>query len=237
MLRRCTPRNDAERNNIAFKTLDAPLYAVSAGRSMIEMLGVLAIVGMLSVGGIAGYSKAMEKFKIDKTINEYSYLIYGMLEHIDDIKKNSIGGYNKDDLVGLAQALNLIPNSWNIKNNVKVSDSMGNLIQIYANNVHENLLTIDFYLGGVTYTDEGNYSENFPEKLCMEIYNNMAIPLHSAVEKVALWQPVTGSVVFDGDKNCTSARTCLSNLKLDEIHKTCSACNKSKEICSVTFFF
>ena len=206
------------------------------GRSMIEMLGVLAIIGVLSVGGIAGYSKAMEKFKINKTINEYSYLIYGMLEHIDDIKKNPIGGYNKDDLVGLAQALNLIPNSWNIKNNIKVSDSMGNLIQIYAN-IQENLLTIDFYLGGVTYTDEGNYSENFPEKLCMEIYNNMAIPLHSAVEKVALWQPVTGSVVFDGDKNCTSAHTCLSNLKLDEIHKTCSACNKSKEICSVTFFF
>ena len=33
----------------------------SVGRSMIEMLGVLSIVGVLSVGGIAGYSKAMEK--------------------------------------------------------------------------------------------------------------------------------------------------------------------------------
>lgn len=33
--------------------------ASSTGRSMIEMLGVLAIVGVLSVGGIAGYSKAM----------------------------------------------------------------------------------------------------------------------------------------------------------------------------------
>lgn len=36
------------------------------GRSMIEMLGVLAIVGVLSVGGITGYSKAMAKFKITK---------------------------------------------------------------------------------------------------------------------------------------------------------------------------
>ena len=50
--------------------LDAPLHAVSSGRSMIEMLGVLAIVGVLSVGGIAGYSKAMEKFKINKTIEQ-----------------------------------------------------------------------------------------------------------------------------------------------------------------------
>ena len=40
------------------------------GRSMIEMLGVLAIIGVLSVGGIAGYSKAMMKFKVNKTIDE-----------------------------------------------------------------------------------------------------------------------------------------------------------------------
>lgn len=49
------------------------------GRSMIEMLGVLAIIGVLSVGGIAGYSKAMEKFKINKVIEEYSYLIQGLI--------------------------------------------------------------------------------------------------------------------------------------------------------------
>lgn len=40
-----------------------------AGRSMIEMLGVLAIVGVLSVGGIAGYSKAMVKNKNIKLID------------------------------------------------------------------------------------------------------------------------------------------------------------------------
>ena len=33
------------------------------GRSMVEMLGVLAIIGVLSVGGIAGYRTAMEKIK------------------------------------------------------------------------------------------------------------------------------------------------------------------------------
>ena len=44
------------------------------GRSMIEMLGVLAIVGVLSVGGIAGYSKAMEKFKINKTIEQVAQI-------------------------------------------------------------------------------------------------------------------------------------------------------------------
>ena len=45
-----------------------------SGRSMIEMLGVLAIIGVLSVGGIAGYSKAMMKFKINKTIDQITQI-------------------------------------------------------------------------------------------------------------------------------------------------------------------
>ena len=48
------------------------LNEFSLGRSMIEMLGVLAIIGVLSVGGIAGYSKAMEKIHINKIVNMIS---------------------------------------------------------------------------------------------------------------------------------------------------------------------
>ena len=36
------------------------------GRSMVEMLGVLAIIGVLSIGGIAGYRVAMEKNKLNE---------------------------------------------------------------------------------------------------------------------------------------------------------------------------
>lgn len=46
-----------------------------SGRSMVEMLGVLAIIGVLSVGGIAGYSKAMAKFKINQALEQISTLI------------------------------------------------------------------------------------------------------------------------------------------------------------------
>ena len=45
------------------------------GRSMVEMLGVLANIGVLSVGGIAGYSKAMNKYKINKTTDQVSMLV------------------------------------------------------------------------------------------------------------------------------------------------------------------
>ena len=41
-----------------------------SGRSMVEILGVLAVIGVLSVGGIAGYSKAMEKININNLIED-----------------------------------------------------------------------------------------------------------------------------------------------------------------------
>lgn len=46
-----------------------------SGRSMVEMLGVLAIVGVLSVGGIAGYSQAMSKFKMTKAMDQVQTII------------------------------------------------------------------------------------------------------------------------------------------------------------------
>ena len=83
------------------------------GRSMIEMLGVLAIIGVLSVGGIAGYSKAMERIKINKTLSTYNTLMFGFFQHIDDIRKipddDVSSPYAFSDLL---VALELVPPSW-----------------------------------------------------------------------------------------------------------------------------
>ena len=45
------------------------------GRSMVEMLGVLAIIGVLSVGAIAGYSKAMMKYKLNKYATDITLML------------------------------------------------------------------------------------------------------------------------------------------------------------------
>ncbi len=45
------------------------------GRSMVEILGVLAIIGVLSVGGISGYSKAMYKYKVNKFSDQMTHII------------------------------------------------------------------------------------------------------------------------------------------------------------------
>ncbi len=46
-----------------------------SGRSMVEMLGVLAIIGVLSVGAIAGYSKAMMKYKLNKYASDITLML------------------------------------------------------------------------------------------------------------------------------------------------------------------
>lgn len=46
-----------------------------SGRSMVEMLGVLAIIGVLSIGGIAGYRYAMNKHKANEWMNNYSLFL------------------------------------------------------------------------------------------------------------------------------------------------------------------
>ncbi len=50
---------------------DAPL----CGRSMVEMLGVLAIIGVLSVGAMSGYAKAMEKYKLNKQTEQIGSIL------------------------------------------------------------------------------------------------------------------------------------------------------------------
>ena len=43
---------------------------LQSGRSMVEMLGTLAIIGVLSVGGIAGYSYGMDKYQANTIVND-----------------------------------------------------------------------------------------------------------------------------------------------------------------------
>ena len=50
------------------------------GRSMVEMLGVLAIIGVLSAGALAGYSRAMQKYKMNKTIDEFTHILFNFSE-------------------------------------------------------------------------------------------------------------------------------------------------------------
>ena len=76
------------------------------GRSMVEMLGVLAIIGVLSVGAIAGYSKAMTKYKLNKQAEQ----IGSVLDYISIYSEQlSIVGNQVTSLNQLLIKLGVIP--------------------------------------------------------------------------------------------------------------------------------
>ena len=78
------------------------------GRSMIEMLGVLAIIGVLSVGGIAGYSKAMTKYRVNKTIEQIT-LITGNVRTFFTPQGNYNDVGNNNTFGNIARKAKLIP--------------------------------------------------------------------------------------------------------------------------------
>ena len=106
--------------------LDAPLHAVSSGRSMIEMLGVLAIIGVLSVGGIAGYSKAMMKFKINKTAEQITEIVTN-IRTLYAQQKDYNGLYN-----GTAIGMGAVPDDLKL-NSSSITNTFGGNINIYGN--------------------------------------------------------------------------------------------------------
>ena len=90
-------------------TSRCPLDA-SAGRSMVEMLGVLAIIGVLSVGAIAGYSKAMSKYKLNKHMESFNILLNEAIKLLPELQrtygKNTNSGHS---LGSFFHKANLLP--------------------------------------------------------------------------------------------------------------------------------
>lgn len=68
---------------------------------MVEILGVLAIIGVLSVGGIAGYSKAMDKLNANRLIEDIAL----SLRKIKNVYTNQ---KSYEDINEQVYALNLI---------------------------------------------------------------------------------------------------------------------------------
>ncbi len=211
LLRRYTPRNDI----------------CSVGRSMIEMLGVLAIVGVLSVGGIAGYSKAMEKFKVNRAIEEYSYLIHGLIEYHNDIVKME----NKSGLADLSEQLNLLPATWVKINASEMQDSNGETLTLYMRNDY-TFKSVPRILLNV------NLVSKTSQDFCRELLDSLARPLHSVLIHTCIYRPKSGSTDYYGDAYCdTDDKICLHSVSLAQINEDCKKCDNENEICNLAITF
>ena len=259
LLRHYTPRNDGASNGEGVlrpwcqkilgtgPSMTGARGANSFGRSMIEMLGVLAIIGVLSVGGIAGYSKAMEKYKVNKILEEYSFMLAGIVEHYDDLSRNSYrknDGYFGEGLVDWIEGLNLVPSTWHKINDIAMSDSTGNVVQWYKTN---GWLAVDFYLGGWSENADpnnknwldGKASNSFSPKLCVEILGSLIQPLHQILRTANTFNSngSNKSKTFYGDNFCGLSETeCLNAAKLTDFHQACQVC-ETTGACAITMWF
>ncbi len=87
-----------------------------SGRSMIEMLGVLAIIGVLSVGGIAGYSKAMQKYRTNRAVDLITQTVTRMhVAFIGQKNYNSLGA-TLDETNEVLISANVVPADYLIHN-------------------------------------------------------------------------------------------------------------------------
>ena len=100
-----------------------------SGRSMVEMLGVLAIIGVLSVGAIAGYSKAMTKYKLNKQAEQISWLLNAMYRYKDLLGQNQPW----ESFVPYLKKLGEIPQEMIKDNSIYLYDSFGMEYSIFAN--------------------------------------------------------------------------------------------------------
>ena len=69
-----------------------------SGRSMVEMLGVLAIIGVLSIGGIAGYTLAMNRYRANEILDTAAKLAVVSMSASD--KTAALSDLGIDSLAG-----------------------------------------------------------------------------------------------------------------------------------------
>ena len=190
------------------------------GRSMVEMLGVLAIIGVPSVGAMSGYAKAMEKYKVNKIVQNHGYFIARLVEH-ENLKEE--GG----NIAPYFDKLGLFPGNFTINNDGTVeSDDV-----VFRPFVRSNFV-IDYYLSAGKL--KGDHT--FKTKLCASLVLNLAIPLHESIRMIWIYRGEGNSKgsAFYGDSECTGSKTCLKDVKLNDIKPLCSECITGSS-CTLTF--
>ena len=200
------------------------------------MLGVLAIVGVLSVGGIAGYSKAMMKWKINKMIEDYTMLMTGLMEYQESLFKTyNDSNYDNRLLAQFIIDAKLVPETWKLVNHQFIADSLGNKINTYVDTAETGTkFTSDIYIvpSGI------NKDSEYAYELCMALAKDVVYPLAANMDYAALFinnDAITNSgnyMVYT--KSCYNSGfnkvKCLSDMTLSEISTICKSCIK-KDSC------
>jgi len=192
------------------------------GRSMVEMLGVLAIIGVLSVGAIAGYQKAMFKYKLNKHAQQLNQIINGVVEYSKQFHVSNIAEETTDaiHLLPFYKKLNFIPAEMFTKDETMLRDIFNNDVYFYQ--------YYDQYVQGIRFkinlNSQLDICFNFLNiaKEYKENLNTIQIVDYSNDSNHGDW------LYIYADKYCTKTRRCIKDLTLNDYHEICSFCKKGK---------
>ena len=201
-----------------------------SGRSMVEMLGVLAIIGVLSVGAIAGYSKAMMKYKLNQHAQAVNMLINNVLQLKGQLqhKPDTATAYGT-----LLHKLNLLPDGIIYHDDWNLTDMwFKETIQIYyANDIYtgSNGQQGQNDTGVIQFVFDSNSS--FGEEIC----RNIAFAAKENAANIWALKRYPAPTEYLGDAYCTNESNCLRNLNLNMAEKMCSGCND--ETCTLLIYW
>ena len=187
------------------------------GRSMVEMLGVLAIIGVLSVGAIAGYSKAMMKYKLNKQTEQLSTLINAGLRYA--------GQWN------LSESASLIP--YLIKLNEVPKEMIKSQGQVTIYDVFNTAIHMTYTIyNSIHYTQffiqlDTSSNSNQSLDICRNVVNT-AKEFHANLWRMMItsqdsdetWDD-SNSLIYYGDIYCSSDNNCLKDMTVEQIDTFC----------------
>ena len=186
---------------------------------MVEMLGVLAIIWVLSVGGIAGYSKAMMKYKINKFSVAMNELLNTAIQYKGQLysSRNAMDDQGAQYFSNILDKMNALPEGIRYKNDIYLEDMFGNQIWVFA---YPNQ-AIAYH--GVGYTLSWNGSTSLSNEICHQL---IKIVKENSSQ---IWYTLTNSSKHYGDVACSENAQCLRDLTISEIEGTCHSCRVGNE--------
>ena len=75
------------------------MIGMESGRSMVEMLGTLTIIGVLSISGIAGYSYGMDKYRANETMRDISLRTVDLIAQANRAADLSFAEWENEDSI------------------------------------------------------------------------------------------------------------------------------------------
>ena len=204
------------------------------GRSMVEMLGVLAIIGVLSIGAIAGYSKAMMRYRLNKQSEQLSTLINAVIRYQRNLRipvtETSEG--NAESVISYLRKLNEIPVEMLYSQNDKNYDR-------YIKDIFNNNIRISHHKANYMGLSIEIQNDNISKQTCQNVYL-LAKNFSGDLGYVEILRSANAnetqmlSHVY-GDRFCSDDKLCFKNLKVTDTETLCNVCTESSMHCSLLF--